>query len=103
MPASAPRYDERVLAAARRLDDECQPIAEICRRVGAEMERLGLPRPSYVHLRRYVAAERERRRALRELRADVLTELAAGLTPKLDRVLSRRREANLRAELRRRS
>ena len=35
MPASAPRYDQRLLRAIRRLDDESLPIAEVWRRVGA--------------------------------------------------------------------
>ena len=70
MPASAPRYDPRILAAARELDDPEQPIAETCRRVGARAERLGLPRPSYVHLRRYIVEERARRGAVREIIAE---------------------------------
>ena len=103
MAASAPRYDPRVLAAIRRLDDEREAIAETCRRVGEAAELLGLTRPSYVHLRRIVNAERERRRALEDIRRDVVGAALAGRAPRLDRALSDVREANLRAELRRRS
>lgn len=78
-------------------------MAETCRRVGEEMSRLGLPRPSYVHLRRYLRAERERRRELRELGADVSAQLAGGLVPRPDLVLAQAREISLRTELRRRS
>ena len=78
----APRYDPRILEAARMLDDPREPMAETCRRVAAV---LGLPRPSYSHLRRFIRDERRRRayeerrrRELRELAADVTTRLVAG-------------------------
>jgi hypothetical protein len=81
----APRYDERLLEALRVLDDRRVPVAEVCRRVGREAERLGLPRPSYAHVRRLVRAERERqdaererRAALRELAADVAVDIVVG-------------------------
>jgi hypothetical protein len=51
-------------------------MAETCRRVGALAERLGVPRPSYVHLRRFIRAERLRRQELRELIGDVLEDVA---------------------------
>ena len=73
----APRYDPRLVEALRVLDDRREPIAEICRRVGVAAERLGLHRPSYVHLRRLLLAirdeedaARERREAIRALLAD---------------------------------
>lgn len=103
MPASAPRYDTRVLTAARRLDDERQPIAETCRRVGDEMSRIGLPRPSYVHLRRFIKAEREKRRELEDIAQDVIADLVSGRAPRLASALELTREAKARAELRRRS
>jgi hypothetical protein len=37
--------------ALDRLDDRRIPIAEVNRRLGAEAERLGLPRPSYQRVR----------------------------------------------------
>ena len=101
MPASAPRYDKSLLAALRRLDDGSQPIAETCRRMGEAADRLGLPRPSYVHVRRLVKAERERRAELAAASRDLVAELAAGKVPR--DAVERRREANLRADLKRRA
>jgi hypothetical protein len=71
--------------------------------VGEEADRLGLTRPSYVHLRRIVKAERERRRELAELARDIAAHLASGRVPRLGSVTERAREARLRAERRRRS
>jgi hypothetical protein len=51
VPAFAPRISPRLLEAIVRLDDRSVPIAETCRRVGREAERLGLPRPSYQRVR----------------------------------------------------
>jgi hypothetical protein len=98
VPASAPRYDKRVFAAIRRLDDERQPVAETCRRVGEEAQALGLPRPSYVHVRRLVRAQREIRRARREIVSDLVSDAARGLVPRLDRVIDQAHEAQFRAE-----
>jgi hypothetical protein len=103
VPVAAPRYDDRLFEIARKLDDEREPMAETCRRVGREAERLGLTRPSYVHLRRFVKAERERRRELAALASDIAVHLASGRVPRLESVTERAREATLRAELRRRS
>jgi hypothetical protein len=89
----APRYDRRLLDAIRRLDDEAVAIAETCRRVGDVADTLGLPRPSYVHLRRIVVAERRRRRELRDLREEVAGALLAGRIPRAARALERVREA----------
>ena len=55
----APRYDRRLLEAVRALDDRTESMAEISRRVGVAAAQLGLPKPSYVHLRRYIVAHRE--------------------------------------------
>jgi hypothetical protein len=102
MPASAPRYDPRVHAAVRRLDDETVPIAETCRRVGEAAAALGLPRPSYVHLRRIVKADREIRRAQREVAIEIVGDLAAGLAPRIPRAVDRMHAAKAHAaELRR--
>jgi hypothetical protein len=81
----APRYDERILDAIRTLDDRDQPMAEICRRIGDVAGVLGLPRPSYVHLRRLLLTHRQleddqraRREELREIAADVVAKLVTG-------------------------
>lgn len=73
---AAPRYHERILDAIRALDDRRVPIAETCRRVGRRAEELGLPRPSYVHLRRLIHAERERQDAVRELIEEIVDDIA---------------------------
>jgi hypothetical protein len=103
VPRSAPRYDPRLLAAVRRLDDEQAPIAETCRRVGEVAAGLGLARPSYVHLRRIVNADRELRRARREIAGELVSDLAAGLAPRLERAIEQAREAEARAARLRRS
>jgi hypothetical protein len=54
----APRYDVRILEAVRALDDRTESMAEISRRVGVAAAQLGLPKPSYVHLRRYIVEHR---------------------------------------------
>ncbi len=81
----APRYDDRIHQAIRALDDPGRPIAETSRRVGEAAWRLGLPRPSYVHLRRLVLDERERvvtermrHDAMRALVEDVATRAILG-------------------------
>ena len=78
----APRYDTRILDAVQALDDRGEPIAEVCRRVATAAERLGLTRPSYVHVRRLVHAERERQDAERARRAamrKIVEDVADGL------------------------
>jgi hypothetical protein len=50
----APRISPQLLDALVRLDDRRQPIAETCRRLGAEAERLGLRRPSYERIRELI-------------------------------------------------
>lgn len=103
MAASAPRYDERIRAAARTLDDGRQPIAEICRRVGRECDRLGLTRPSYVHLRRFIRAERERRKAAEAIRNELVAQVLAGRAPGISKARGQMQEATATAELRSRS
>ena len=78
----APRYDPRILELLRLLDDRSEPLAEVSRRVGEAAERLGLRRPSYVHLRRLLLvlrdeedAARERREAMHELLGEVAGDL----------------------------
>jgi hypothetical protein len=72
MVASAPRYDSRLLDALRALDDRTEPLAAVCRRVGELAWRLGLTRPSYVHLRRLLVEERRRQDAARKRRRELL-------------------------------
>ncbi len=62
MPACAPRISPRLVTALVRLDEETVPIAETCRRVCAEADRLGLPRPSYQRMRELVHSSRRVRR-----------------------------------------
>ena len=54
------------------LDDLGQPMAETCRRVGVVAESLGLFRPSYPHLRRFLVERREEEKAARERRRELL-------------------------------
>ena len=96
----APRYDSRILVAVRALDDRTQPMAEIARRVGAAAAELGLPKPSYVHLRRLILSHREeedadRRRAeeIRQIAADVYLDLNRGRRVDVYDVEDRIREA----------
>jgi hypothetical protein len=58
----APRISRRLIEAVVRFDDRAQPIAETCRRVGAEADRLGLTRPSYQRIRVLVHESRRIRR-----------------------------------------
>ena len=62
MPRFAPRISPRIVEAIVRLDDRSVPIAEVCRRVGAEAERMGLTRPSYQRVRVLVHESRRIRR-----------------------------------------
>jgi len=98
--ASAPRYDPRILASIRRLDDTSESIAQTCRKVGEAAEALGLPRPSYVHLRRIVKAERQRAEETAELVGDLIGDVLGGRAPRLGSALEQAREAEARAELR---
>jgi hypothetical protein len=55
----APRLSPRLLDVIERLAFLRVPIAEINRLVGAEAERLGLPRPSYQRVRTLVHEARQ--------------------------------------------
>src|SRR5678816_3149246 len=80
----------RELVAA--LDEDGVPAAATWRLVGETAAGAGLPRPSYPHVRRLVAAERRRRRAQRELRdalKEAATTFAAGRVPGFDHTLGR--------------
>ena len=67
----APRYDRRILESVRALDDRTESMAEISRRVGVAVAQLGLPKPSYVHLRRYIVAHRQEEDAERARRDEI--------------------------------
>ena len=67
------------------VDDTTLPVAETARRVGAVADALGLTRPSYVHVRRYVVAHRQReaaararRRAIREILVETYVDATTG-------------------------
>ncbi len=81
----APRYDARIRDAVRALDDRAESMAEISRRVGAAAAQLGLPKPSYVHLRRIIVAHREeedaesrRREEIRRILGDIYLDMYRG-------------------------
>jgi hypothetical protein len=86
--ASRPRLRELVAA----LDEDDTPMAATWRLVSETAANLGLPRPSYPHVRRLVLDERRRRRARSEIR-DVVKEaastIAAGRVPGFDYTLGR--------------
>jgi hypothetical protein len=71
---SAPRIDERLVAAIARLDDPLLPIAETNRRVGTVAEGLGLKRPSYQQVRIVVHALRRKERS--SSRGQLLLEIS---------------------------
>ena len=62
MVTLAPRIPHQLVEAVVRLDDRTHPIAETCRRVGAEADRLGFTRPSYQRIRELVHESRRIRR-----------------------------------------
>ena len=103
MALSAPRYDARIVDAVRRLDDERVSMAETCRRVGDVAVALGLPRPSTVHLRRLVRAERERGRKIDGVLESLVSDTLSGRAPRFVAANARVREAELRARPRRTS
>jgi hypothetical protein len=79
MVLAAPRISPRLLRALERLDDESVPIAEVSRRLGAEADKLGLPRPSYQRVRVLVHELRTRR--ARPTTAEVLLDISARARP----------------------
>ena len=96
----APRYDPQILLAVRALDDRTQPMAEISRRVGAAAAEFGLPKPSYVHLRRLIVAHREeedaerrRHEEIRQILGEVYLDLHRGRVVNAYDVADRIREA----------
>lgn len=94
--------DPRIHDLIRALDRNEQPAAATWRLVAAAAERLGVPRPSYGHVRRLVRVER----ALRRLRAeaqramtDAGVALLAGRVPPVLRVIEKVSETRSQAEL----
>jgi hypothetical protein len=79
VPTLAPRISPRLLEAIVRFDDRTVPIAETCRRVGQEAERLGLTRPSYQRVRELVHESRRIRRG--PTTASVLVDVAFRVRP----------------------
>ena len=71
----APRYDPRILEAVRSLDDRRESMAEVTRRVGRVAAELGLPKPSYVHLRRHIVELRAEQDAVRARRQEIASIL----------------------------
>jgi hypothetical protein len=79
VPKCAPRLSPRLVAALERLDDGKLPIAELLRLVGAEADRLGLPRPSYERVR--VLAHELRARRAEPTTGEVLWDVAWRVRP----------------------
>jgi len=73
VPECSPRLSPRLVAALDRLDDGKMPLAELRRLVGAEAQRLGLPRPSYERVR--VLAHELRARRAEPTTAEVLWDV----------------------------
>jgi hypothetical protein len=101
MVPSARRYDPVVDRLVRELDDPAKSMAETCRRVAERVQELGFTRPSLVHLRTLVRAERDHREAERQ-RAEELSKIArdvaaatlAGRVPNPHWILDRFERAN---------
>lgn len=79
MTASAPRIPQLLLEAIATLDDGKQPIAELCRSIGAEADARGYTRPSYEQVRVLVHLFRsiDRRRHGPSI-AEMVWEVGAG-------------------------
>ena len=100
MVASARRYEPFVLELVQELDDPTTSMAETCRRVADRVQELGYTRPSLVHLRTFVRAERDRKHAerrrneaLAEVIRDVAAESLAGHVPTPQWVIDRIEQA----------
>ena len=80
MTRFAPRLSHRLLAVIERESKRRVPIAETCRRVGVEAERMGLPRPSNEEVRRLVHRYR-RFRTLNPSTGSVVADVVFRLRP----------------------
>jgi hypothetical protein len=86
--AIRPRLRELVAA----LDEDGTPVAATWRLVSETAANLGLPRPSYPHIRRLVLDERRRRRAraaIRDVVKEAASTVAGGRVPGFDYTLGR--------------
>jgi hypothetical protein len=92
VPRFAPRLSPRLVAAIERLDDGKISYAELRRLVGAEADRLDLPRPSYERVRTLAQDLRTKRAeittgevlvdvALRLRTPEAVTQQIAGTLP----------------------
>ena len=75
----SPRIRKELLEAVVRHDKRTHPIAETCRRVGRDADRLGLTRPSYQRIRELVHQSRRLRRG--PTTASVLADVAFRVRP----------------------
>lgn len=75
----SPRLSPRLLDALERFDDGKMPLAELRRLVGAEAQRLGLPRPSYERVR--TLAHDLRARRAEPTTAEVLWDVTTRVRP----------------------
>lgn len=73
-----PRLPHKLVAELEHLAAGDLSAAEICRRIGARADKLGVPRPSYETVR--VVVRRARRRA-QPSTAEVLTDIAFRVRP----------------------
>ena len=81
MPVFAPRIRRELLESLVRYDKPGRPIAETCRRVGEEAERLGFTRPSYQRVRELVHESRRIRQSRSPSMASVLVDVAFRVRP----------------------
>jgi hypothetical protein len=79
VPTIAPRIRKELLEAVVLHDKPTHPIAETCRRVGQDADRLGLTRPSYQRIRELVHQSRRLRRG--PTTATVLVDVAFRVRP----------------------
>ena len=80
MPRWEPLHPDYMIAM-RVLDSFGMPYAELWRQLIPVSVRLGVPRPSYWRVRRFVIAERKRKDRNTEARNRVLCDLFAQRSP----------------------
>jgi hypothetical protein len=69
MPASAPRLDPRLLDRLEKLARSDLSFAEIRRKLVVRAGELGIPPPSYEHVRRLAGRQRIERESTADIRA----------------------------------
>jgi len=92
----AARIAPSLLESIVGLDDERTPIAELCRRIGAEAERRGLTRPSYERVRELVHEIRRLRAIPPSTRALIAEIVFRGAEEPLPKAPPRVRERRAR-------